>query len=275
MTTKILFREDKHTHDEYNACLKYFPSTIRYRHQIAKNDLIIGRYSVLPFYKELDEEISCLGGELINTFEQHQYIANMKDWVCDLEGLTPKTWMLSDLFNGYMSISETEHGYFIKGATNSKKFMWNTHARAKTKINIGPVISKLQEDLFLLGQDIAIREFIPLKVLEVGIADLPMSNEWRFFFLKDQLIDYGFYWSIIENISEVRLCDEAIDLAKKASKIISQKTNAYVIDVAETFGGDWIVIEVNDLQMSGLSTIPPERFYKNLSKINHAITSSV
>lgn len=37
-----------------------------------------------------------------------------------------------------------------------------------------------------------------------------------------------------------------------------------MIDVAQTESGDWIVIELNDGQMSGLSENNPEILYKNL-----------
>lgn len=269
---KILFREDKHTHDEYDACVKHFGTdVIRYRHEIKKGDTILGRYSVLPFYHELDDECKSIGAKLVNSFNQHKYIADMKDWVLDLEDLTPKTWMLSDLHNGYMSIPDTEFGYFIKGATNSKKHLWNTHARAKTKNDIGGIVSRLREDLFLEGQDIAIREFVPLKVLEEGISGLPMANEYRFFFFKGYLIAEGFYWSIINEMPDILPPVAAYDIAVDASEILKDKVNAYVIDVAEKVDGKWIVVEVNDFQMSGLSTINPNSFYRDLKEITENV----
>lgn len=47
-------------------------------------------------------------------------------------------------------------------------------------------------------------------------------------------------------------------------RIVSQNTNFYVVDIAETKFGEWIVIELNDGQMSGLSDIDAAWFYNAL-----------
>ena len=39
------------------------------------------------------------------------------------------------------------------------------------------------------------------------------------------------------------------------------------IDVAQTESGEWIVVELNDGQMSGLSENNPEVLYKNLTTV--------
>lgn len=48
---------------------------------------------------------------------------------------------------------------------------------------------------------------------------------------------------------------------------IGDEVPFYVVDVAKTDEGNWIVIELNDGQMSGLSANPPKIFYKNLYQI--------
>jgi hypothetical protein len=45
---------------------------------------------------------------------------------------------------------------------------------------------------------------------------------------------------------------------------VGDRANFYAVDVAQTVAGDWIVIELNDGQMSGLSENDPEILYCNL-----------
>ena len=60
---------------------------------------------------------------------------------------------------------------------------------------------------------------------------------------------------------------EMLELACEVAKIISKEVKFYVVDFAKTADGKWIVVELNDGQMSGLSMIPPNRFYCNLAKV--------
>src|SRR5882757_7097656 len=91
------------------AGLKY----IHLRTNVGPEDLVIGRYSVLPFYQEVNDDIQNNGGKLINTSPQHHYIADMQEWYEDLKDLTPK------LYPRLQDIPET--GLFVlKGQTNSK-----------------------------------------------------------------------------------------------------------------------------------------------------------
>lgn len=266
---QLLFRQSIGFEGEYDVCKNILSDHIvHFRHQIKPNSVVVGRYSVLPFYKELDDEVNALGGQLINSYSQHLYIANMKDWASDLAHLTPKTYFLSDLIFGYRDIPDFEHGYFVKGVTNSKKHLWHTHARAKTKNDLSRIVGNLMDDLYIQGQEIAIRQFVPLESIDdCSATGLPFSNEWRFFFIGTQLLCYGFYWSIADENKFPSFDPEALKIAQEAATIASQSTNAFCVDVGRTIDGSWIVIELNDLQMSGLSCIRPELFYSRLKEV--------
>ena len=45
-----------------------------------------------------------------------------------------------------------------------------------------------------------------------------------------------------------------------------EQTNFFVMDIARTAEGKWIIIELNDGQQSGLSNVDPEELYSNLAK---------
>ena len=55
-----------------------------------------------------------------------------------------------------------------------------------------------------------------------------------------------------------------IDLVKKVANIIKYSNNFTVIDVAQKATGEWIIVELNASEMSGLSLNDPDQLYKNL-----------
>jgi hypothetical protein len=48
---------------------------------------------------------------------------------------------------------------------------------------------------------------------------------------------------------------------------VGSNSNAFVIDVGETKEGEWIVIELNAFEQSGLSENNPDILYSNLKTI--------
>jgi hypothetical protein len=53
--------------------------------------LVIGRYSVLPFYREVEADLAVNGCKLINSFAQHCWIANF-EYYRHFKDVTPETW---------------------------------------------------------------------------------------------------------------------------------------------------------------------------------------
>jgi len=261
MTPWILFRLDRDTDDEARVAESIWKNRVyKYRSSLPYGVLVVGRYSVLPFYKELEDELASRGSQLINRYYEHRFIADM-EWVVPLDGLTPRTWFDT----GWANAPDTEHGWVVKGRTNSRKFQWNTHMYAPDRDALKTVIHRLYDDPMLSDQGLVIREYVPLKEFEEGINGMPVTNEWRCFFLYGELLSAGYYWSQAECAEEMgEIPEPALDLASKAAKLISDSATFCVIDVAETAEGSWIVIEVNDGQMSGLSMNDPKVLYQNL-----------
>lgn len=125
MKPVILFRKYREVEEEFNIASKYI-TCYESRVDIQPNDLVIGRYSVLPYYQELERDVEKLGAKLINSYKQHRYVADINNWYGDLIDFTPKTWMRP------ADVPHNEKGSFVlKGETNSKKFLWHTHMFAK------------------------------------------------------------------------------------------------------------------------------------------------
>lgn len=249
---------------ELPAMKKYFDVTDS-RMNVGYQDLVIARYSCLPYYKELENDLKTRDATMINSYSEHQYIADLMAWVPDLDGLTPQTWnRLQDL--------PDEGPFVLKGKTNSKKFLWNTHMFAKTKKEATQVYLRLQDDELIGRQDIYIRRYVPLRKLSEGTNGLPICEEYRFFVCHGEVLCSGFYWSShSEDLKEEGRYPniDAVphDFLQKIIQKIGYKAPFVVIDVARTESGDWIVIELNDGQMSGLSDIEPETLYRRLHEV--------
>lgn len=264
MKPVILFRKDFNFDKELEIASQYF-DVYTSRTAIPQNSLVIGRYSCLPYYHEVVEDLKNLNSTLINGLYEHQYIANF-DYYYDVQKDTFPTWFnLSDIPS-----SKRNQPIVIKGKTNSKKFQWNTHMYAENFQKAVHLSAELMNDPFIGPQGLIFREYIPLETFEIGINDIPMTNEWRLFFYKEKLITYAYYWGILEDITiidkiEPDFVKNGIDFAKKIAKEVSEFTNFFVLDIAKTKDSKWILVEINDAQQSGLNgMIDPQKLYSNL-----------
>lgn len=259
MKPVILFRQDSTNSEELKVVEKHF-EVFTQRNEVPPDSLVIGRYSVLPFYKELEEDLSINDSKLINSFKQHHFIADLGNWVGRLQNLTPPTWTrLEDL--------PENTSFVLKGETNSKKNYWDTHMFAKDRCAAVDVYLRLKEDSLIENQQIYIREYVPLKTFLYGPHGLPITEEYRFFIFNKNIMGGGFYWSnYVDDLPEI---PGAWNVPYTFLHNVINKVNInsfYVLDVAHKEGGLWMVVELNDGQQSGLSEVNPNTLYGNLSR---------
>lgn len=257
----LLMRTSLAEEDEMEVARKYLP-VYRLRSQIPANSLVIGRYSVLPYYKELEEDLKTNGSQLINSAKQHHWISDLKEWYSDLKDFTFETW-----FNLH---EIPEDGPFVlKGQTNSRKFDWNTHMFAENKRQAIEVYSRLSKDSMISEQDIYIRRYCPLVKLSEGFNGLPISEEYRFFIMDGKVLSGAFYWS--SHVDDLTSCHTPARVPQRFLDNIVQRIgdNArfVVVDIGILQNGDPILIELNDGQMSGLSENKVEVLYSNMKKV--------
>lgn len=234
------------------------------RATIAPGTLVIGRYSVLPFYGELVSELAYNGSELINSLQEHQYVADVGAYAYDLRDLTPRTW------NALSDVPKDSGPVVLKGATNSKKHQWRTHMYADNWNDAVVVYGRLCDDSLIGSQQIYIRQYVPLVRLGETLTGLPITKEFRFFILNGKIVASTFYWSlfnedIVEQGYNVPTVDEVPnDFIKTVMDRLNPNVMFYAVDVAQDETGRWWVIDVNDGQMSGLSGIDSRVFYERL-----------
>ena len=253
---QILFRKSLAEEGEFEAASKYF-EVIESR--MDAKGLVIPRYSSLPYYDELEKDVQKVGGSLINSYNQHKWIANF-EWYQLLRSYTFDSWDSTTIYRAPPDIR-----YVVKGKTNSRKWQWNTKMFAENRMEAVRIGADLYSDGLIGHQGIIYRRYEPLKVLEEGINGLNFTNEYRLFFYKTSLIGASYYWAIAANPPK-DVPSSAVDFASKLANIIvkGNHSNFFVLDVAEREGGGWVLVEINCGTMSGLSLIEPDSFYKNL-----------
>lgn len=263
----VFYRRGVSDPSEYHHICTNLSAT-EYLLNIPRNSLVVGRYSVLPFYQQLERELDLIGSKLINSYEQHQYIADVMQWAGPgqaLEGLTPKTW------DHWHTLPQGK--YIVKGKTNSRKFSWSRQMFCETVEEIPLVASSLMDDEMISSQGLVVREYVPFKKLMEGLNDLPITIEFRFFVAYGQILSSGYYWSnYVEDIKEQygSIPDPSMvpqEFIQNVIEKVKDKANFIVIDVGQLEDGSWMVVELNDGQMSGLSENDPQTLYSNLAKV--------
>jgi hypothetical protein len=251
----IIFYRNLFKDNEFEIASKYFDITSS-RVFNTSDRLVIGRYSVLPFFQEVEKDLGILNARLINNFKQHSYIANF-EYYTDIEHYTATTWF--DCSN----VPKDSGPWIVKGRTNSRKNLWKTHMFAQTWEDLIRLYSDMVIDPIIGEQGIIIRKMLDLEVIEEGVSQ-PFFNEWRFFFYKGIELSRGFYWVCSEAKGE--LDQKGIDLANRIANKVKDNVPFVVIDIAKEKSGEWKIIELNDGQQSGLSHNNPDELYSNLAK---------
>lgn len=153
----------------------------------------------------------------------------------------------------------------VKDYVKSRKHEWEEACYipdASDKNKAGFVIRNfvVRQGVELNG-GLVIREFIPLKqLISHPKSGMPLSLEYRLFFLDKKQIAAIPYWD------EAEYQDDGLDLSTFVELAQGIGSRFFTMDIAKTSGGDWIIIEVGDGQVSGLPYhADTEKFYREIS----------
>jgi hypothetical protein len=256
MNPVLLVRKQFMSKYELARAEKYF--AIEESRVNCRDRLVIGRYSVLPFYEELDRDLRLLGSRLINSYDEHRWITSF-DYYRDLEAYTPETWDEQNIH-----LCAHRGPFVVKGKMSSKKHNWKTLMFAETKRAALELAERLKEDGEIREQGVVYRKYVSLKTYQTSHNGLPYTNEWRFFYFKRECLASGYYWSQADCVGQAELRPEGVALADKVASIAAEHVPFFALDVAETESGEWILIEINDGQMAVPSEIDLDDLYGHL-----------
>lgn len=233
--------------------------------EIQKGDLVIGRFSLMPFYKMVEQEIESRGAKLLVSHDDYVYISDMRCWYPALQNMTPRTWFGEGIKDAPQNIDK----WFVKGITNSRKHDWNKSAYVDNRDALSMVVGALKNDPLIGNQILAYREFVPLNTYFTDDKGMPITEEYRFFILDGKVLSSGYYWSSHQRF----LMDNDIhpDPRNIPSEFVQRVIDRiplrhYVVDFAITAEGEPIVIELNDPSMSGLCGNSAKNLYRALAK---------
>jgi len=244
--------------EEHLAAAECFP-VVTSRMQIPPGSLVIPRYSALPYYRELEKDVINVGGRLINSFEEHRFIADLRQWYELLKDYTFETWFQGE----FTAVPDVP--VVLKGLTNSRKQQWDRLMFAQDRKRAWDIMERLLDDPMMQEQGLCVRRYVPLKKLGEGLNGMPVTNEWRFFVLCGKVVAHGFYWASHPECAEnARDWADVHHLVQVVIDKVSSQVPFFVVDVAQDEVGRWWVVELNDGQMSGLSMIDPKEFYSRL-----------
>ena len=242
---------------ELPAMRAHFP-VLTELEEIRQGDLVIPRFSLLPFPALLEEEILARGARLFHGPSQHAYLASLTRWSADLGELTPRSWRADQP-------PLTPGPYFVKGEFNSLKDR-REDCVAESPEQLSRLLLRLREHPLLGGQGLVVRELIRLNQLGISSrSGLPLSEEYRFFMLDGRVLTSGFYWSREELRPGFQPDSSRVTHSFLQRVDARVRVRFYVLDVAVTEQGEPIVIELNDPSMSGLAEADPWALYAGLA----------
>ena len=262
MEPLLLFRVDADSEPELEPACRYWH--VEHDRDRCRGRLVVGRYSVLPFYDALEQALTEQGCRLVNTYTQHRWVANF-DYYPTFRDVTPESWSEAEFD------AAPDGPFVLKGRTSSFKHHWGELMFAADKAEAARKADVLRGRQVIAQQGLLFRRFVPLETYEYTASGLPISNEWRFFFVGRRLVGYGYYWARLANSAVPEIDAAGIDFARMCADRVGDRATFFVVDIARTADGRWLLIELNDGQTSGLAAINAADFYRHLLSACRAV----
>lgn len=223
--------------------------------------LCVLRTGAISDYQNRYEEYLSRGLRLINSPEQHILASELPAWYPYIEDFTPR----SVCFDSFPTLEDIKDIFsfpiFIKGARQTSQHKPELSI-IRTPDHYADISLHYQNDPILHWQKIVFREFIDLAPASGSVpSKIQPSLEFRSFWWNGYCIGWGQYWYQLPPYSTEGI-DAGLSLAQEAA---SRLTIPFlVIDIAKTIDGQWIIIECNDAQESGYSSISPQVLWQNI-----------
>ena len=214
-------------------------------------------------YAEIEASLEKMGMKLLIHKEEHLHCSTIEKWYPRIKDKTPYTRIYDELPPVKELLEDFSFPVFIKGNRQT-----NRHKKSQCIIENADQYNALciewKRDSILSWQKVAVREFIPLQVIDdKSYPDkVPISYEFRFFYFEGKCMAYGPYWYMG---NQYTLPESELQEVLKLTDWAAQRLGVIfpAIDVAKTASGEWIIIEVNDAQESGFVGANPLILWNN------------
>ncbi len=210
------------------------------------------------------------GITLINSPEAYRYCHWLPEWYGGMAGVSPRSvWLDKDSGLDISQVMEVLRPFagrpvVLKDYVKSQKHYWREACFIPDSSDRAGVERVVERFLDLQGDDLAgglvFREYVPLRSLpQHGKSDMPASEEYRVFVLDGHPMLTCNYWEGADYDTQLP------DLSQFRKMIRGVPSRFFVMDIARTVDGGWIVVELGDGQVSGLQTANLSEFYTALS----------
>lgn len=203
---------------------------------------------------------------LLNTPEQHRVVQEFDAAYPFLQGLTPRSIVVTSEVEALERAQEIGFPLFIKGAVQSCKSRGFSACVAHNEAELGARVHELLELELRSRGRVVLRELVRLRHSR-SHGDFPLGREFRAFLLDGESLALGFYWPHADEGARLDEGERRIveALAQTAARRLPARFVA--VDVGQLENGKWTVIETGDPQFSGLSQISPLAYWNRLADV--------
>jgi hypothetical protein len=208
-------------------------------------------------YNKMYHDLLSKNYRLINNPTEYQNCHYLPDSLKFIKNYTPKTIFQKienrNSINNLLENVKIFNGkaVIVKDYVKSEKHYWDTACYVENSNDIDKLTKTINNLIELrekyLNEGIVIREYIELNNLaKHSKSNMPLSEEYRLFFYKNELLCIFNYWEE----GEYNIEKPNVDKFKNIGKII--KSNFFTMDIAKMKNGKYIIIELGDGQVSGI-----------------------
>ncbi|GAA3521370.1 ATP-grasp domain-containing protein [Aquimarina addita] len=208
--------------------------------------------------------------ELINSPTEYKHCHYLPDSYKKIEFKTPKSNWTTELTNDAILELTSHFGekpIIVKDFVKSEKHNWDEACfipNASDSAIIKSVVDKfieLRGDS--LNEGLVFREFEELEFLtEHSKSGMPLTKEFRIFFANKKIVKVFDYWDEGEYGNTKPELDDFIKIAQNID------SKFFTMDVAKKKNGEWIIMELGDGQVAGLSDNADSKEFYNILKEN-------
>lgn len=202
-------------------------------------------------------ELRCQDGLMpIHRPDDHVRCSQLNQWYPIIKEFTPRSQVYHSRQTADEVTREFDWPVFVKGVRQTSRHQRKLSI-ATSATDFTEIMSQYENDAILRWQPVAVREFVPLRLVEDASPErIPSSYEFRTFWWNKRCVGAGRYWwqgkpydwTATERAAALQL-----------GQIVADRLNVpfLVVDLAMTASGQWIVIECNDGQESGYAGVSP------------------
>jgi len=220
-------------------------------------------------YSKLYYDLLSNNYKLINNPTEYQNCHYLPDSLKFIENYTPKTIFQkienNNSINNLLNYAKIFNGkaVIVKDYVKSEKHYWDTACYVENSSNLEKLKETIENLIELrenhLNEGIVIREYVELnKLKNHSKSNMPISEEYRMFFYKNELLCIFNYWEEGDYNIEKPKTEEFENIAKNI------ESNFFTMDIAKNKKGKYIIIELGDGQVAGI----PDNVEKNIMYMN-------